>query len=228
VRETGGPRRPEGASGFVVNVTHLGRADDLAQVNVHPRVAVDEVAIVRLAVLELDQLFLGGGGVVTWGEGEGVSERRQRRALAGTSGNTRGACGARGRFPSAAGVTLFSSAFFTHHRVQLRRLEQRQRQHDDGEPGEGKGGERERDEECRPLPLLFTQLLLLSSSSSSSSARGGARGDRCVCLERGRPLARARGAKTREEPLLMLRSSLTRDGLLRVAFLFGAGLGGCL
>ena len=64
----------------------LARADDLLEVHVHPRVAAHEVAVVRLAVLELDELIdlirrwegerrgsgVGGGGV----EGVRVSGRR--------------------------------------------------------------------------------------------------------------------------------------------------------
>ena len=77
----------------------LARADDLLEVHVHPRVAAHEVAVVRLAVLELDELIdlirrregeRRGSGVGEGGwRGSGFrvdGEERERRGIARDAG----------------------------------------------------------------------------------------------------------------------------------------------
>eukprot|EP00982_Pelagococcus_subviridis_P010526 31006-Pelagococcus_subviridis.AAC.2 len=97
----------------------FGRADDLFEVDVHPRVARHEVAVVRLAVLELHELFFGEG-------------RRGELGVIATGG-ARGDAG-RGRDRAGLGERIESGSraderVATRHGVTLSRLEERQRQH---------------------------------------------------------------------------------------------------
>lgn len=65
---------------------HPRRADDLAQVEVHPVVALLQVAVVRLAALQLHQLRRGGRRIVRRGEKQrgAPSDREPERAAGGS------------------------------------------------------------------------------------------------------------------------------------------------
>ena len=108
----------------------LGRANHLLEMHVHPRVAAHEMAVVRLAVLQLHQL--------RGSSGEGV--RSSSEFCARGEGRSRGVRDISRAGSGDGGVHVVTYCVTrsidgggrraaTHHGVALRGLEQRERQH---------------------------------------------------------------------------------------------------